>query len=723
MDTSLCAKCKCLELDDASLGGFDGAPPTEGRSFLVFDTGDDARNIPLDYRFEDWLPDLPGLAELGRRTDCGFCKLLRQSLVDSGAAAKTSGAARVVISMAYVWKTLDVDGYRVNFHGYPDRGLVALMISFDVDSEPGPCQTWLRLETSPCPDVLDPANVAMMRQVIDSQKPLTLQRGKPTDESQFPARLIDLGNDGNASRCRLVLTHAEQSSPGPQESGYAALSYCWGNAAEAACQFKTEPHSLEARLAGFDVTDTTAVVQDTVKVCRALGIRYLWVDAVCIVQGDKDDWERESQKMSSIYHNAAATICPISSNSCLEGFLQRTSQSVQVAFRSKVKKGIQGEFALRYTNTKFSFMDVGNPAAEDFAECKWKTRGWCFQELHSSRLMIVFGPRKIQIMTPEGVIVEGASDGKLQISGFGDPVIPTLDQYARDGADLDERVYHDHWMSMVELYGIRELSYESDRLPALSGLASLFKKYLPLDKYLAGLWERDIHRQLFWNTSGTSYGSLEDLVSSFGQVGNGLYIAPSWSWMRKKDLISFGYDKFNMDDYTDYRSECSDVRSSTTPDGLDPTGKLRDASLLICSRFIPISDAAMLDRKSPRWQFMDDHLGYIADCELDWVEETDGKKKGSDEAGSRKGEVDENGAKISGERNMALLLLGSCNESDDDEGLSDAKERYAWGIVICAAPEIDPVAYVRVGAFYTDPTDNGGLKLFEKCKRGEFMIK
>ncbi|KAK8015800.1 Neutral/alkaline non-lysosomal ceramidase [Apiospora marii] len=726
MGTSLCEKCKCLELDDATLGGFDGASSTEGRSFLAFDQEDGARNIPLDYRLEDSLPDLPRLAESGRN-GCGFCKLLRQSLVDSGVVAtKTADAARVVISLAYVWKTLDVDGYRVNFHGYPDRGLVALVvqiefmpvnsavisqqplsvskISFDVDSEPGPCQTWLRLETSPRPKVLDEANVVMMRQAIDGQRPLMQQHGKFTDESLFPARLIDLGNGENTSRCRLVLTHADHSSsPSPQESGYAALSYCWGNAAEAACQFKTEPHSLAERLSGFDITDTTAVVQDAVKVCRALGIRYLWVDAVCIVQGDKDDWERESQKMSSIYHNAAATICPISSNSCLEGFLHRSSHSVQVPFRSTVNRAIQGEYALRYTNTKFSFMDVGNPAAEDFAECKWKTRGWCFQELHSSRLMIIFGPRKIQIITPEGVIVEGVSEDSLQLSGLGDPVIPTLDRYVRDGVELDERVYHDQWMAMVELYGIRELSYEADRLPALSGLASLIKRALPLDTYLAGLWERDIHRQLFWNTSGTSYGNLDDLVSSFGLV-DGLYIAPSWSWMRKKDLISFGYDKFNMDDYTDYRSECKYVRSSVTPDGLDPTGRLRDASLLLCSRFMPIPSTTMMDRNSPRWLFTSEHGAYVADCELDWVE--------------RNGN-----ATMSGERDLVLLLLGSCTESDDNDDPSETKERFSWGIVTCAAPEIDPVAYVRIGVFYSDPTNGGGLKQFEKCPLGEFLLK
>ncbi|KAK7949276.1 uncharacterized protein PG986_010162 [Apiospora aurea] len=298
------------------------------------------------------------------------------------------------------------------------------------------------------------------------------------------------------------------------------------------------------------------------------------------------------------------------------------------------------------------------------------------------------------------------------------------------GEDLDELVYHDNWMTMVELYGIRELSYETDRLPALSGLATLFKRALPLDTYLAGLWERDIHRQLFWNTSGTSRGSLADLVSSLGYGGDGRYIVPSWSWLCKQDLISFGYDKFNMDEYADYRSEYSYLRSSITPDGLGPTGKLRDASLLIRSRFMPIPYTTTKGRKSPRWRFMNAHIGYVADCELDWVEEasrdeTDSERKGREEADSRRREGDENrGAKImNGKRGPALLLLGSCAEPGEDGRPSGMNERYARGMVICAAPEIDPAACVRVGTFYSDPEDGGGLKLFEKCQQGEFLLK
>jgi hypothetical protein len=52
-----------------------------------------------------------------------------------------------------------------------------------------------------------------------------------------------------------------------------------------------------------------AVLVDAVELCRRLSIRYLWVDAVCIIQGSKEDWQREAALMGQVYANAFVTIC------------------------------------------------------------------------------------------------------------------------------------------------------------------------------------------------------------------------------------------------------------------------------------------------------------------------------------------------------------------------------------------------------------------------------
>ncbi|KAK0719006.1 hypothetical protein B0T21DRAFT_338960 [Apiosordaria backusii] len=49
-------------------------------------------------------------------------------------------------------------------------------------------------------------------------------------------------------------------------------------------------------------------MRDAVKVCKSLGIRYLWVDALCIIQDSKNDWEQENQQMSRVYEGSYLTI-------------------------------------------------------------------------------------------------------------------------------------------------------------------------------------------------------------------------------------------------------------------------------------------------------------------------------------------------------------------------------------------------------------------------------
>ena len=78
-----------------------------------------------------------------------------------------------------------------------------------------------------------------------------------------------------------------------------------------------------------------------------------------------------------------------------------------------------------------------------------------------------------------------------------------LKQQTRDyitfanGICVDE--LHHTWLSLVNLYAEAQLTYRSDALPALSGLANAFQDKLQ-DQYLAGIWRGDMIRGLFWRT-------------------------------------------------------------------------------------------------------------------------------------------------------------------------------------------------------------------------------
>ncbi|QKD61462.2 uncharacterized protein FOBCDRAFT_281095 [Fusarium oxysporum Fo47] len=84
-------------------------------------------------------------------------------------------------------------------------------------------------------------------------------------------------------------------------------------------------------------------------VCRALGIRYLWVDALCIIQGDAGDWSQESFQMSKIYENSYLTLCIVQGDSCSSGFLKKdyTPPNLKINYESKLNSAISGHLTLR----------------------------------------------------------------------------------------------------------------------------------------------------------------------------------------------------------------------------------------------------------------------------------------------------------------------------------------------------------------------------------------
>ena len=129
-----------------------------------------------------------------------------------------------------------------------------------------------------------------------------------------PTRLLDVGGP-DPGRISLVVSAAENIGDGR----YAALSYVWGLHQP----FTTTPATLSERLTGFPPEELPRTIRDAVQVTRDLGYRYLWVDALCILQGRTPeavaDWQRESATMEAVYSNAVFTIVAAGAQHCDAG--------------------------------------------------------------------------------------------------------------------------------------------------------------------------------------------------------------------------------------------------------------------------------------------------------------------------------------------------------------------------------------------------------------------
>ncbi|EGZ72613.1 HET-domain-containing protein, partial [Neurospora tetrasperma FGSC 2509] len=121
------------------------------------------------------------------------------------------------------------------------------------------------------------------------------------DVSKLPFRVLDVGSPGS-----LLVKLVETTTETPR-APYVALSHCWGPPDKQ--PLKTTLHTIGDHMhPGIPLDRLPQTFADAVWVTRELGIRYLWIDSLCIIQDSPADWETESQKMGSIYEGATLTL-------------------------------------------------------------------------------------------------------------------------------------------------------------------------------------------------------------------------------------------------------------------------------------------------------------------------------------------------------------------------------------------------------------------------------
>jgi hypothetical protein len=82
------------------------------------------------------------------------------------------------------------------------------------------------------------------------------------------------------------------------------LSHCWG----LVDFFKLTTKTLSLMLAGIGTDTLASTFQDAIRTARFLGVEYLWIDALCILQDSKEDWELESATMGKVYGNGLCNL-------------------------------------------------------------------------------------------------------------------------------------------------------------------------------------------------------------------------------------------------------------------------------------------------------------------------------------------------------------------------------------------------------------------------------
>ncbi|KAK0620820.1 heterokaryon incompatibility protein-domain-containing protein [Immersiella caudata] len=603
--------------------------------------------------------------------------------------------------MAYRWSRrrwslaergeLGLTGLFVHLHmGKPNAGdatgapfpprLGDYHLRFLIDGGSDKCARWLNLGPPLITDALHVRNVDWIRREID-QCQHRHKHGGENSNNFLPSRLIDVSDDDSGISPRLVTTDYRLRRRSPH---YVALSYCWGSATDSSTQFKTEKASLQERMSGFAISSMTKVMQDAVATTRALSTRYLWIDAVCIVQDDHADWERESSTMRDIYEHAYVTICTIASPSCHSGFVERRPLAITVPFQSSISPAIKGSFTLRTGGLAMPSPYVDNDVDLTFEESendgKWAQRAWTFQESMLSIRKLYFGSFQLMFSCPNHTT---SDTGLFHLNGdnaHGVIPFPTHPQSR-----------HEAWHDVVARFANRDLTHETDRLPAFSGIARVMG--LSPELYLGGLWKPYLAVSLCWlRDTNVKIPPLatKDRILGHGAVANA-YVAPSWSWAARRQAIFF------LRSVLDCREEAKTITACTKVQGLDPFGRVTDGLLQVGGRLLRLGQGGKIvhDRPSGGSVELGVEFGYrcvfidgqkVAFVGLDW--NTIG--------------VEEDGEDLS-----LLLLVSSLWNLGGPR-----QERHGCGIVLHRSRTVLG-KYIRVGAFETTPL---GYRLFRRLE-------
>lgn len=127
----------------------------------------------------------------------------------------------------------------------------------------------------------------------------------------LPKRVIDVGPNDGSQLPRLYETQREAVA-------YATLTYCWDKSQP----LTTERENLKRMVQGIKWQDIPRTIQDAIQITMALDLRYLWVDALCIVQDDEEDWQSQAPQMGAIYSRSFVTISAAEASSSDGGILR-----------------------------------------------------------------------------------------------------------------------------------------------------------------------------------------------------------------------------------------------------------------------------------------------------------------------------------------------------------------------------------------------------------------
>ena len=399
----------------------------------------------------------------------------------------------------------------------------------------------------------------------------------PGEKFPLPRRVLDL-----MVRDEEVLLYESDG----REARYMCLSHCWGNSRA----LTTTLTNIENHKKGIPFEALPRTFQDAVLFCRKMKIRYLWIDSLCIIQDDEEDWQRESALMAQIYQHSYLTLAATASHSDEEGLFY-TSPQAHVF-------GVLADGA--------PYQMHARPAIRHFDDAKFPlfSRAWIFQERMLAPRVLHFGEQELWWECMEALKCECGGINSGERLGSGQAKYESKIAHQRIVSTASLAYLTIRWHTIIEEYSELNLTKSRDKLTALSGIADqMFAiresrqirhrrvHHSPDRKYLAGLWSDTIVSDLLWFRK-------DHTTTSFPER----WRAPSWSWAALDGPVTYwdtvGRNPTDPDEISPLERRASGtlvadhhvqvIVNSTRLAGANQFGEILGANLRLQGQLLPV---------------------------------------------------------------------------------------------------------------------------------------
>ena len=423
--------------------------------------------------------------------------------------------------------------------------------------------------------------------------------------SWIPTRLINIGQSNASKKCFLQLSN--ELSP----VSYMTLSHCWGER-DGPRPPKLTNANVDSMRNRIPIEALPRSFNDAVQVARSLGVSYLWIDSLCIIQDSMEDWRRESRLMDKVYRYSACNIMAEAAINCDGGlFFGRDPQRLGIFTLDEKQTS-----SLSHRSTVCFTKDYVNSKSDRGNGSPLYSRGWVCQERWLAPRQISFHSNQVFWECTKLKACEAFPSWEAKVDQDGN--FPTQ---RRTSQPWDKGLVYPHrhtvnrretfsfsWRAMVETYTTCTLTEEQDKLIAIQGLVNIYKS-LRDDDYLAGLWRKQLPSGLMWTTRNGLQANGEPTYRP------GTYRAPSWSWASVEGIIEIFPEVYPEEER--WVELCQVLEARTTPLGEDTTGQVSDSYIKLRGRLLSTEDLSF--HSSPKGKIVQITRSRGGDPSKSWI--------------------------------------------------------------------------------------------------------